>query len=45
MSDTNIFVIGVYVSVLCVAFEVASFLGLREAGRGSDDRDASRRTS
>ena len=45
MSDTSIFVIGVCVSVLCVAFVVASFFGLREAGRGPDDRGASRRTS
>ena len=29
----------------CLAFVVASFLGLREAGRGPDDRGASRRTS
>jgi len=45
MSDTSIFVIGVCVSVLCVAFVVASFFGLREAGRESDGRAASRRTS
>ena len=33
LSDTAIFIIGLCVSALCVAFVVASWLGLREAGR------------
>jgi hypothetical protein len=33
MSDATIFFIGVCVSILCVAFVVASAVGLREAGR------------
>lgn len=43
MSDTSIFIIGVCVSALCVAFVVASFIGLREAGRGTEERPVSRR--
>jgi hypothetical protein len=33
MSDTAIFIIGLCVSALCVAFVVASAMGLRESGR------------
>jgi hypothetical protein len=41
MSDAEIFFIGVCVSMLCVAFVVASFIGLRQAGRSQDDRGVS----
>lgn len=33
LSDSTIFIIGLCVSALCVAFVAASVLGLREAGR------------
>ena len=33
LSDSTIFLIGLCVSALCVGFVVASWLGLREAGR------------
>jgi hypothetical protein len=33
LSDSAIFIIGLCVSALCVAFVVASWFGLREAGR------------
>jgi hypothetical protein len=33
LSDSTISIIGLCVSALCVAFVVASWLGLREAGR------------
>jgi len=41
LSDSTIFIIGLCVSALCVAFVVASWLGLREAGR---DRPADEST-
>jgi hypothetical protein len=43
MSDAGIFFIGANVSLLCVAIVVASAIGLREAGRGSDERLSSMR--
>jgi len=33
LSDTAIFIIGLCVTGLCVAFVVASVMGLRESGR------------
>lgn len=33
MSDFSIFIIGVFVSALCVAFVWGSYVGLREAER------------
>jgi hypothetical protein len=33
LSDSTIFIIGLCVSALCVAFVVASVMGLRESGR------------
>jgi hypothetical protein len=33
LSDTAIFIIGLCVTGLCVAFVVASVIGLRESGR------------
>ena len=42
VSDSTIFIIGLCVSVLCVAFVVASVVGLRESGR---DRPVGRRDS
>ena len=33
LSDSTIFIIGLCVSALCVAFVVASVVGLRQAGR------------
>ncbi len=33
LSDSTIFIIGLCVSALCVAFVVVSVLGLRESGR------------
>jgi hypothetical protein len=38
MSAAAIFFIGVCVSKLCVAFVVASFIGLRQAGRAPNGR-------
>ena len=38
MSDATIFFFGVCVSALCVAFVVASFIGLRQAGRPPNGR-------
>jgi len=42
MSDTAIFVIGVLVTLLCVAFVVVSALELRRLGREAEDKSASR---
>jgi hypothetical protein len=44
LSDSTIFIIGLCVSALCVAFVVASVLGLRESGRDGP-RGESNRTS
>jgi hypothetical protein len=42
MSDTPIFIIGLCVSALCVAFVVASVMGLRESGRDRPRAESSR---
>jgi hypothetical protein len=42
MSDTAIFIIGLCVSGLCVAFVVASVMGLRESGRDGPRAESSR---
>jgi hypothetical protein len=38
MSDATIFLFGVCVSMLCVAFVVVSVIGLRHAGRPPNGR-------
>jgi len=45
MSDYAILIIGVGVSALCVAFVWFSYVGLREAGRGTEERPVARRVS
>ena len=45
MSDVAIFFIGACVSLLCVAFVVASAIGLREAGRDWEERPSPKRAS
>ena len=42
LSDTAIFIIGLCVSALCVAFVVASVMGLRESGRDRPQGESSR---
>ena len=42
LSDSTIFIIGLCVSALCVAFVVASVLGLRESGRDRPQGESSR---
>jgi hypothetical protein len=42
LSDSTIFIVGLCVSTLCVAFVVASWMGLREAGRDRPADEASR---
>ena len=41
LSDTAIFIVGLCVSALCVAFVVASVMGLRESGRDEPRAESS----
>ena len=42
LSDTAIFIIGLCVTGLCVAFVVASVMGLRESGRDGPADESSK---
>jgi len=42
LSDSTIFIIGLCVSALCVAFVVASVMGLRESGRDGPADESSK---